>query len=195
MRASAKATLGAEGKVVIGMVGNLLPVKNYGVALQAFSELPSHVRSQARLDIFGAGPLDATLKQQAAGLGLASEIVFHGFQADIQRILLAFDLFLSTSLRESAPLSYLEAMNAAIPIVATPSMGTLDIVEDGATGIIVNSWEPNDIVRALERAISDPAWRRAAGLKSWERLKKDYDIELVADRHVELYQRLLKGTA
>jgi len=49
---------------------------------------------------------------------------FHGFRSDVRRLLPGLDLLLSTSLNESAPVSFLEAMDAGVPTVATPTPGT-----------------------------------------------------------------------
>ena len=192
-RSEARRALQAGDKTVIGMVGNLLPVKNYDLALKAFSLLPPPMRATTRLDIFGAGPLDQHLRSRANDLGLNSSVAFWGFNSNVHELLAGFDLLLSTSLRESAPLSFLEAMNAGLPIIGTPSMGTLDIVDDGITGTVVRTWEAGDVAQALKRAIDDPAWRVQASTSSWLRLKDNFDIEIVADRHLRLYEDLTRA--
>jgi glycosyltransferase involved in cell wall biosynthesis len=189
-RASSKIALGADGRIVIGVVANLYPQKNHKLALDAFSRLPKNVRELARIHMFGAGPLEKALKNQASELGINEDIVFHGFESNVRTLFPGMDIFLSVALFEAAPISYLEAMNAALPIVGTPSIGTLDMVVDGVTGIVIPTWNPIDVVSALEKAITDPHWRASAGIASWQRLRDCYNIESAADQHVQLYRSL-----
>ena len=190
-RAAARAALEVSNEILIGMVGSLRPVKNHKLALQAFKLLPEQVKRKTRLDIFGTGPLERSLRGMAAELQIGDRIRFQGFRSDIRNLMPGLDLLLSTSLEDAAPISYLEAMSECIPVIGTPTFGSLDIIEDAITGIVVKTWEARDVALALERAIIDDGWRVEAGKKARARLESEFDIEIVAERHAELYQSLL----
>jgi len=99
---------------------------------------------------------------------------------------------LTLSRREMMPMSLLEAMNASLPIIGTPHLGTLDLVVDMETGMIVRSWEPARIAEAIEWATENPQWRVRAGAAAHARLASNFDIELVATQYADLYRHLLQ---
>jgi len=195
-RRAARAVLGfGEDLVVVGMIANLLPNKNPGLVIDAFARLTPEARGVARLAFFGDGPLRNDLLAQAARLGIQSFVQLYGFRADLEQVLPGLDLMVSTSAREMMPMSFLESMNAALPIIGAPHVGTLDLVRDGETGIILSSWDADALAAALDWAIERPDWRLRAGNAAYERLRRNFDIESVADRYVDLYRSLLHKRA
>jgi len=143
------------------------------------------------LHYFGAGALENQVKQMAESMGLDRDVIFHGFVSDVRSVLPGLDIFLSVSYSEAAPISFLEAMSACLPIVATPSIGALDMVQDPDTGIVSKSYEVTSVSDALRRAVDDAQWRVEAGKRARVRLEQEFDIELVADRHAALYEELV----
>ena len=188
-RQRARAALGASPDVVvIGVVASLQPKKNQRLAIEAFARLPR--RRRARLDLFGAGAEEPALRQLAAQLGVADDVTFWGFRSDVRALLPGLDVFLSVATVEAAPISLLEAMSACLPILGTPHIGTLDFVEDRVTGLVIPDWSVASVAGALDVAVTDRAWRTAAGTAGRHRVVADFDIERVADRHVRLYEEL-----
>jgi glycosyltransferase involved in cell wall biosynthesis len=189
---SARTKLGARHSLVIGMLGNLVPSKNYDLAIQVMNRCVNERGIDCELHIFGAGPCERRIYRVIDAHHLTDRVVVHGYRADARSLLPGLDVFLSTATVEAAPISYLEAMVAGIPIVATPTSGTLDMVVDGETGFIARSWQLDDVATSLERALRDGAWRVKAGKAAWTRVRQFYDIEHVADQHVRLYESLLR---
>ncbi len=192
-RETARVELGADHLTIIGVVASLYPLKNHALALKAFGLLPESIRGAARLDIFGVGPLEGELKALARELGIQEYVMFRGFRSDMQSLLPGLDLFLSVALAEAAPISFLEAMSARLPIIATPSIGALDMVEDHVTGMIARSWNPEDVAQRLEKALSDHQWRALAGVNARARLIQNYDIEHTVDKYVDLYHHVSRS--
>jgi glycosyltransferase involved in cell wall biosynthesis len=188
-RVEARRVLGAAaGSVVIGVVANLQPQKNHRLALEAFANLSGAERRLARLEFFGAGPQEAALRTLAARLGVGAAVTFWGFRSDVRRLLPGLDALLTVSTVEAAPISLLEAMSACLPILGTPHHGTLDLVQDGVSGIVIPDWSAENVTQALRRTIRDTAWRERAGRHARTRLVEEFDIERVADRHAALYR-------
>jgi glycosyltransferase involved in cell wall biosynthesis len=191
-RRIARRKLDLDEKVVaVGMIANLYPHKNPFLGIDAIARLPAQSRGAIRLALFGDGPLRHALSARADELGVQALVRFYGFRTDIEQLLPGMDLILTTSPREMMPISLLESMNAALPIIGAPHAGTLDLVVDGETGLVLKSWDPGLFGEALEWAITHPEWRARAGSAAHLRLKKYFDIETVADRYVDLYQRML----
>jgi glycosyltransferase involved in cell wall biosynthesis len=107
----------AQDDLVVGHVGNLVPVKNHRLLIRAFAEM-TRVRDKITLLLIGTGPLRPQLEAQVEELGLTRRVVFAGARADVPRLLMgAVDLFVFPSLWEGLPLSVVEAQAAGLPIV------------------------------------------------------------------------------
>ena len=180
----------ARDLIAIGLIANLFPHKNPTLAIDAIARLPDRTRAFVQLAIFGDGPMREDLVAYAKALGIEASVQFYGFRSDLVRLLPGLDLVVTTSPREMMPISLLESMNAGLPIIGVPHAGTLDLVVDRETGIIVRSWDPQGFSEAIEWAVGQPQWRARAGNEAYTRLKKEFDIETVADRHAALYRSL-----
>jgi glycosyltransferase involved in cell wall biosynthesis len=190
-RHMARDVLNLGDAVVIGVIGNLYPHKKPELALESFGLIPAGARQNVCLAFFGEGPLRESLTARARTLGVGNATRFFGFRRDLQSLLPGLDLVLSTSSREMMPMSLLEAMNAALPIISVPHAGALDLVVSGETGIVVQSWSARDLANALQFATGKPDWRCEAGVAAYARLKKYFDIEMVADEYAALYNGLV----
>ena len=93
--------------------------------------------------------------------------------------------------REGVPKSLLEASAASLPIVTCDSVGCRDTVEEGKNGFKVPTHSPKDLARALQLLIENKGFREKMGQYSRQKAEKDYDVEKVADKHIEIYDSLL----
>ncbi len=141
--------IGAD-EFVVGAVGNLRPAKGFDVLLRAAALLKERAPG-FRFVIVGQaqGPLYDELRRQRAELGLEREAVFAGFRDDVHRAMAGFDLYAITSRHEGFSISTIQAMAAALPVVATRCGGPEEILEDGRTGVLV----PNESAEAVAGAI------------------------------------------
>jgi glycosyltransferase involved in cell wall biosynthesis len=103
--------------LVVGHVGNLLPVKNHGFLIGAFAEI-SKQHPQSALLLVGEGPLREDLEAQVAARGLKERVLFVGPRSDVPRLLAGVvDVFVFPSLWEGLPLAVIEAQAAGLPIL------------------------------------------------------------------------------
>lgn len=148
-----------DGAWLIGTVANLRRQKNHSALLRAFV----HVRAaepRAHLILAGDGPLMAALQTEARSLGIGPFVHFLGARTDIPEILSALDLYCLPSRFEGMPISILEAMAAGCPVVATHVPGTVDVVEDGRTGVLVLGEDAQRLADQLLRVGADAELRR-----------------------------------
>ena len=135
---------------IIGCVGDLRPAKDYETALRAMSQLKEHIPS---IKLVIAGSKTALLNDLLAlsqALGIDKDVYFLGFRPDIENVLPAFDVYLSSSISEGFSLTVVEAMAAGIPVIATCSGGPEEIIKNGQNGLLVSTEQPSEIVRAVE---------------------------------------------
>jgi len=173
---------------VAGAVSRLDPVKGVRFLIQALTRLGG-----VHLAIAGDGPERAALEALAERLGVAGRVHWLGQRGDVQRLLLAFDLFVQPSLHEGLPNTVLEAMAAGLPVVATGVGGTPEAVVDGVTGLLVRPGDPEPLARAISRLLDDPAARQTMGQAGRERVVQHFTVERMVAQTETLYEQLLVG--
>ena len=89
---------------------------------------------EATLHVVGDGPLRGEAERLAAELGLEGAVRFLGSRDDVPELLAAAECALLASDYEGCPLAVVEAMAAALPVVATEAGGTGELVRPGAAG-------------------------------------------------------------
>ena len=137
--------------------GRLADAKNYPLLLDAVSRLRKRV--PAALLILGHGDREAAIRDHAARLGLGDAVAFAGFQRNPWKYIARADVFALSSRYEGFGNVLIEAMACGVPVVATSSPGTRDIVSDGANGFLVEAHEPDALADALERVLTDASLR------------------------------------
>jgi glycosyltransferase involved in cell wall biosynthesis len=150
-------------------------------------------RLQARFSavIVGDGPDRPRLEAEIRRLGLERAVVLTGNSADVADLLSRADVFVLSSTSEGLPLSILEAMAAALPVVATSVGGVPEAVEEGETGLLVPPRDPVRLAAALERLLVDPGLRRRLGSNGRARVLERFGLEAFQEAHVDVYRREL----
>ncbi len=177
---------------VIGAVGLLRPQKAYHVLLRATALLIDRWPA-LKVVIAGDGPQRAALEQLAAALGVAHAVRFLGLRNDVPDILGAFDIAVCCSDFEGSPLSVLEYMDAALPVVATSVGGLPDLIEPGVHGLLVAPGDPPALAGALSELLEDPQRGRDMGARGRERRRAEFDIDVIVRRLEDLYVELLQA--
>jgi glycosyltransferase involved in cell wall biosynthesis len=188
----ARAALGlAPDDLVVGCVAALRPEKRHELLLGAAARLvPRHPR--LRVVLLGSGEREGELRAAAAALGLADRVVFAGFRTDVVSLLPALDVKALASVQETYPVSVLEAMAAARPVVMTDPPGVPDIVVDGVSGFRVPVGDEAALADRLDRLLADPALRQGMGARGYERAAREFPIERTLAGYEELFRRLAR---
>jgi glycosyltransferase involved in cell wall biosynthesis len=138
---------------------------------------------QVRFEILGIGELEAELKALAERLGVSERVRFVGFvpYQDIPPYLHHADIFIRPSLSEGLGNSFIEAMAAGLPVVATPVGGIPDFLKDGETGVFCKPSDPQSVAAAVQRLIDDPALRERVKANALAMVRERYDWDLIAE--------------
>jgi glycosyltransferase involved in cell wall biosynthesis len=132
---------------------------------------------QCKCVIVGDGPLKAQLLQQAAALGLSGNVVFEGFQEDVQPYLNASDAFALTSDTEGFPLSILEAMACGLPCVVTNVGGNAEAIADGIHGFVVPPGSVEKVAEAISYLVRNPDQCAQMSRAARTRVCESFDID------------------
>lgn len=176
--------------VCIGTVGRIDRIKNHAGLLDAFRLLLVRFPSPAydlRLVIVGDGPLLPALRRTVATQGLSDKVWLSGARADVADILRGFSMFVLPSLSEATPVTILEAMATALPVVASRVGGVPQLVLDGETGAMVQPDDVAALADALSMYISDPARRNAHGAAGRAHVEASYSVDAMVASYASLY--------
>ena len=170
-------------------VGNLYPVKNQGVLVRVVGALRSR-GIPAELDVLGRGNEEASLRVEIERLGLTGAVRLQGYRSDVERFLGDADVFVSSSVSEQMPLSFLEAMARGLPVVASRVGGVPEIVDDGATGLLFDSGDEIAACAHLESLWRDPARRFAFGARARDTAEARYGAPAMAETYARIYREI-----
>jgi phosphatidyl-myo-inositol dimannoside synthase len=141
-------------------VSRLVSIKRLELQLAALKSLIATVPN-ALLHIVGNGPEEAKLKQLVVELGIASHVVFHGYQTGhhLGLFYVACDAFLLTSDYEGWGMVIIEAATAGLPVVMTDVGCAGELIVDEESGLVVPPGDTAAITKAMERMATDSALR------------------------------------
>jgi len=176
---------------VLTHIGRFAVQKNHALLVEAFAQ----VRSDAPLYLLlvGGGELENAVREQVAALGLQERVRFLGVRADVADILRASDVFVLSSRWEGNPMSVMEAMAAGLPVVSTAVGGVPELVQEGATGLLVPSEDAGALAQAMQALVDDPVRRQAMGAAARQHAVAHFDIRHTVRGYEQLYESLLKG--
>lgn len=193
--------------ILVGIVGRLTDIKNHDLFLRAAALFKSEFSNPAvrvRFAVVGDGALRARLERQAALSGLEDDVVFTGSRKDLEEVYPAMDVVALTSRNEGTPLTLIEAMANARPVIATAVGGVIDLLGQPISsaanqpfqlrerGSSISSGDARGFASGLQRFIEDPILRRETGARSLQFVTAHYSKERLLKDIAELYTQLAK---
>jgi glycosyltransferase involved in cell wall biosynthesis len=194
-RQQARKRLGVpEDAFVVGTVGEMSPVKNLTLAIDAVKAARADIPN-VRLVLVGDGAERANLEAAVARHGLDQQVVMTGVRRDVPKLLPAFDAYVCSSRYEGTSLSLLEAMSCGLPIVATDVGGNRELLGDGEYGRLVPLDNVGTMRSALVRHFQNPERRQALGLRAAAFVRSRYSIDAMISAYAALYRSVAGRSA
>jgi len=183
-----------EGDIFIITTSRLVLKNAVSDIISALTYLSSNVK----LIILGSGQKEEELKSQSLELKLIGQtdtedrVKFLGqiSHADIPYYLQVSDIFIRPSLSEGLGNSFLEAMTAGIPVIATPVGGIPDFLIDGETGIFCEINNPHSIAQKVEKLIKDKESRDYIVHNAKNMVQERYGWDTIVSRMNMVFQSL-----
>ncbi len=197
-RSDAQRELGKrEGEVYLVTTSRLVHKNGIDTVIRALPHLPVPVLFL----VYGIGPLEEDLRALAGSLGVSDRVRFMGEvqHTELPRLLSACDIFIRPSRSEGMGNSFIEAMAAGLPVIATQEGGIADFLFDAernpdvsATGWAVDADDHLQVARAVTQILDDPdnSVRTTAYARSV--VLEKYQWDMVALRMQEILLRLAK---
>jgi D-inositol-3-phosphate glycosyltransferase len=133
------------------------------------------------------------IKNLVSKNGVEKNFVFTGFRKDTPEVLAAMDIFTFPSHSEAFGIALAEASSMGKPSVCSNSDGVLDIAVDSVTSYLFRKQDGNDLANKLELLINSPETRKRFGESARKRAVELFDIEILTDRVIGYYEKLLKN--
>jgi len=197
-----------QDDILVGIVGRITEVKNHQLFLQAaamwkvkFSKGLSG--RSVRFVVVGDGHMRNALTAQARALGLTECLNFVGSRRDLENVYPALDIVALTSKNEGTPLTLIEAMANARPVISTAVGGVIDLLGEplsasqGAScevrerGISVPSGDASAFADGLQRLVNNADLRREIGERGLQFVSASYSKDRLLDDMKRLYADLL----
>lgn len=188
-----RTELGLGKAEIVLTVSRLTVQKGIPTLLEA-ARIVQQARPGVRFVLVGPreseGPfaVDQALIDQAA-----PHVIALGARPDVPALLGLANVFaFPTEYREGIPRALLEAGLAGVPIVTTQMPGCSDVVTENWNGHLVPPRDPRALATAILNLLQNPTQAAIMGQRSIERVRRKFDLNVVADRYTELYSQLLR---
>ncbi len=160
---------------IIGITGRLEDQKGHIYLLQGSRNLQQTIPEHKVL-IVGDGALEEGLKEECRKLGIENNVLFLGFRENIEDFYNLFDVFCLPSKFEGLPLSVVEAMSCAKPVVCSDIPNNREIIENNVDGILVPVGHHEGIAEAINTIYKSPDQARVMGTKARKKVLKKFDF-------------------
>ena len=169
------------GCLRVASVGRLHPAKGHDDLLRAVHIL-IHRGRNVMLRIAGGGTDRDRLYQMIQELDIAGHATLEGplQESDVRALLDASDVFALASHAEALGVVFMEAMALGVPVIATRTQGAQEVVEDGATGLLVDIKSPDQIAQAIESLLVDTERRTSMAASGLQRVRDRFDSRVGA---------------
>lgn len=170
----------------IGAVGNLTPIKNQRLLVEALAQLRK-AGVAAEVHIAGEGPMRAELTTQAHQLGVSDALHLHGHHSSVPAFLAGLDVFVLCSRMEAHPNALIEAMASGLPCVGTAVGGIPEVLAAGNAGLLIPDNDAAALAQALLALSQSPERCALLGTAARARCEDAYSFNTMLNAYRRLY--------
>ncbi len=173
----------ASDVLQVGSFGRLANEKGVDVAIDAIKK-----STRVHLNVFGAGPAEASLRAQAQGLS----VTFHGVLEDVANEMSAMDVVVIPSIWEEAfPYAALESLSLGIPVIASNIGGLPEVISDRHNGRLFVPGDSDSLARVFSELVADPNQIKPMGERGRALHASTYTVEKMVERISAVYRSIV----
>jgi glycosyltransferase involved in cell wall biosynthesis len=192
----AKVSCGIDpDRPLILLAANLSPHKGQETALRALRLLVDRGHSPllwlAGEQRDGGRDYLDRLSALSAGLGLQRHCTFLGFRDDMPLLIRAADYLVLPSTQEGLPLSILEAQASGTVVLAAPTAGIPEVIDDGRTGFLIAASDASAYADRIARLMANPGGRADIAAAALTQVRSRFTFARYGEQIIEQYDRLL----
>lgn len=184
---------GNENKAVIILPGRLTLWKGQDVFIDSIALLKDHdVICLIIGDTKENSSFTGKLQERIWAQNLQDKVLLTGHCSDMPAALLLADVVVSASSTQPEAFGKItiEAMAMGKPVIATAHGGSLETVQPGETGWLVEPKNPESLASAIADALADPAKAAQFGRNGRQRVSERFTAQIMCEKTVALYQEL-----
>jgi glycosyltransferase involved in cell wall biosynthesis len=175
---------------LVGLIGRLAKQKRVDDLLWGMQVLRQADQS-ARMVIIGDGPERANLEQHARDVEVSEFVKFIGHREDAASLVHHLDVFWLGSSFEGMSNSLMEAMSAGTPVIASDIPPNRELITHGVHGYLANVGDGVAFAQYSVKLFGDAELRQSLAAAASDRMRAEFSVEQMVERHVNLYERLV----
>ncbi len=177
-----------ENNKILLFVGRMGFEKKIEVLLKSMKYLEEE---KIFLLLIGSGPYLKKYKETAKKLKLKN-VKFLGYVEDklLHSIYLSSDIFVSPSDTETQGITFLEAMNAGLPIIGVNKFGAKEVVKTGINGLLAKPEDSKDLAVKIKKLVDNEKLIKRFSNNS-KKIAKNYYINKTSKKLLELYKKII----
>lgn len=182
----------SEGDISIIFAGRLYYLKGAMLLLKAFNTI-KNLNRNVTIKIFGKGPIEHLIKKYVVDSGLKDQVSVLGHIPHKKLIgeIKKSHIVAFPSLSEAQSMFMLEAMACKKPVLAFDLPFASEIITNMETGILSKAGDIEALSRNLQLLISDEKLRRKLGLAAYEYVKLTHNLDLQAEKYLDVYKTVI----
>jgi len=184
-----KQELGIKDNDKILITTSRLVEKN---AVEDIIEAMRYLPENIKFLILGKGPEEKKLKLKIKNLKLENRVLLMGHiePYKVPNYLAISDVFVRPSLSEGLGSSFLEAMAAGVPVIATRVGGISDFLKNGETGLFCEVRNPQSIAEKVMEYLNNPSRTNKIVENAQKLIRENYDWDLIAQKMGAIFNKL-----
>ena len=173
-------------RVKILFFARLEPIKGVNLFIKAIQEINPRYLNEIETHIYGSGTLSQTMKKLEAEF--PKNVFYHGFiEGDFQHIFQESDIYVLPSTMEGLPYTVLEAMRAGCCMVITNVGGLPELVENGKSGVLIESQNLGQLTEVLTNLIKNMSLRENLGRAAKDKFDAEFEQGSIFKGHATLF--------
>jgi len=181
---------------IIGTVKSLELIYGIDILISAFGKLKNALPGEnIKLLIVGDGSQRKALEKQVSDHGLSDDVVFQGAmsQDEVPKYLNMLHIFVALSRNESFGVSVLEASACEKPVIVSRVGGLPEVVDEGISGLIVESENVNEAFNAILTLKNDEELRNRMGQAGRKKVLNSFNFSSNVEQMIHIYKALLNA--
>jgi glycosyltransferase involved in cell wall biosynthesis len=193
---------------IVGMVANFRQQKDHLTFLDGAARVLKE-RMDVRFSLVGSGPLEDEMKRYVRDIGIQDGVIFYGRKIgkELYDILRSFTISVLSSTNEGMPNAILESMafgipegmpNAilesmafGIPVIANPSGGVPELIEDGVTGYLFPYKRPDILAEKIIYLLNNKKIAEEMGKRGRRKVEQKFNYNIMCGQYEKIYESFL----
>jgi glycosyltransferase involved in cell wall biosynthesis len=188
-RQHARALLKIPDKKTVIYTGRLSTEKGIDFLVRSFSRVNQSLDCQ--LIIIADGPQKKKIEEVIDSSDLPGRVLIIPAVEDVTPFLMAADVFILPSQFEGLSNALLEAMACSLPVISTRVGGSIDIIDEGINGVLVEYNNVDQLSQAISRVLSDPELAVKLGENARKTIERQHDMNTIAQEYLGVYNCLI----